>query len=55
MRRLLPLTFLLLAACGQAGDLYLPAEQAKQPQQQQPPEPTPEKPDEKKDAPKEAR
>ena len=27
MRALLLLSFLLLAACGQSGDLYLPAEQ----------------------------
>ena len=28
MRMLVVLSFLLLAACGQAGDLYLPAEPA---------------------------
>ena len=47
--RLLPLA--LLVACGQAGDLYLPAEQPKQPEQQAPaPTEAPaEKPADKKD------
>ena len=59
MRPLILLTFLLLAACGQAGDLYLPAEQPKQPEPQQQPAPAEtapaEKPADKKDAPKEGR
>ena len=55
MRPLILLSFLLLAACGQAGDLYLPAEQPKQPEQQPAPtEPAPaEKPADKKEQPKE--
>jgi predicted small lipoprotein YifL len=32
MRALVLLSFLLLAGCGQSGDLYLPAEQPEPPQ-----------------------
>ena len=57
MRLPILLSFLLLAACGQSGDLYLPAEQPKQPEQQPaPPAEAPaEKPADKKEPPKEAR
>jgi hypothetical protein len=39
MRALVLLSFLLLAACGQSGDLYLPAEQPEPPQPAAPAEP----------------
>ena len=57
MRILTLVSFLLLAACGQSGDLYLPAEQPKPPEQQPaPPAEAPAgKPADKKDPPKEAR
>ena len=58
MRLLKLLPLVLLAACGQSGDLYLPAEQPKPAEQQPAPPaeaPPAEKPADKKDAPKEAR
>jgi predicted small lipoprotein YifL len=55
MRRLVLLSFALLAACGQAGDLYLPPEQPEHPVAEPPaPGTPPADEDKKKDAPKAA-
>ena len=56
MRVLALLSFVLLAACGQSGDLYLPAEQREQPAAAPAAAGTPPAgEDQKKDSPKEAR
>ena len=59
MRALILLSFTLLAACGQSGDLYLPPEQPETPPAQpaEPlPQPAPAPPEEKKkEPPKEER
>ncbi len=49
MRAFLPLSFLLLAACGQAGDLYLPAEKPAPPEPAAQPAPPAETPPADKD------
>jgi predicted small lipoprotein YifL len=51
MRLLLLLSFTLLAACGQAGDLYLPPEQPAEPAAAQPAAETPPAEQDKKEEP----
>jgi predicted small lipoprotein YifL len=48
MRAFALLSFLLLAACGQSGDLYLPAERPAAATEPAPPPATPPAPEEKK-------
>ena len=48
-RHVLLLLTVLLAACGQAGDLYLPTEPPAQPESAAPAAPAPEPADKKKD------